>query len=1476
MTDRRPPPELAGRAPARPTSSGSGGRARTTAPSSGGRAGRGTTCWRTEEPCLLWALARAHFADGGVAGLPGLRRRPAERTRAGVPPGQGPRAGRRGADHGRRRRARALRRARRPRPRHRRAAPRRPRSRRRGASPDRARALEQLGRVRRGRRSSRSSARSSRVRTPTSRSPGCSSEHGYEHVLPPLAELAPRRHRPRGRSAPFLVGAVEGWHLARTSVRDLLASRLLARATPGPTSPPTPSASAPCSPGCTSPWPRRGVARPATPAAWAAEMRRPPRRPRRASTGARDGRGSSALATTSWRRTTDAGRPDPHPRRPPPRPGDQGRHRLARARLRGRAGSAARRSLHGVVAAARRRRHAAVVPLRRRRRSGRLGRRDAELDELAAAWEERNREAFLDALPRPRRHRRAAARPTRPPRASCSPPSSSTRRSTRWATSSGTARTRSTSRWRASSGWSRRPPVTALADDLRRFHAGDSPPALGAARRPPPRRRRRHALPVWAPKRAGGLGRRATGTAGPRAPTRCSASTAPACGRPASVAGPGRTSTSWPSSAPTAPPTCHADPDGERWAEVGWQRQCGVRQPARVGRRRVDGGPPRASTRSSDAAQRLRGAPRVVAAAPRRSLPRLPRAGAAPRRPRRRARLHPRRAAARRRAPLRAVVGLPGHRLLRARPAASGRPTTSAGSSTTSTSAASACSSTGCRPTSRRTSGPWRASTARRSTSTPTPGGPSTPTGARSSSTSPGPRCAASSIANALFWLERAPRRRPARRRRRLDALPRLLAGRRRVDARTAHGGNEDLDAVAFLQELNAVVHDEVPGALVDRRGVHRLGRRQPAGRRGRPRVHPQVEHGLDARHARLLVDDPQRPPLAPRPAHLRAHLRVGGALRAAAVARRGRAPQEAAARQDARRRRRGAVRRPPGAATRGCGRTPASSCSSWARELAEEREWSHDRELDWGRLDDPLPAGVAAPGRRRSTPSRRAHPALHAGRRRPARVRLAVGRRGRGAHVRLRALVARAPTRSSSWSPTCPTRPPALPRRAGARARWRGTRSSPPTTSRFGGADAGRRRARGGAHAVAGSPALGRARAARPVRHLPGAGAPMTEPTCSSSTGTSTNRRGRTPGRARCPSSPSAAPFHDWNERITAECYRPNGWVSIAGADGGAEVVSTYEHLSFNVGPTLLSWLEAHHPDVYERILAADRRTGRAIAQAYGHAILPLCNERDLRTQVRWGQADFAHRFGRPADGHVAPRDGGQRRGARRSWPRRASASRSSRPSRSPACGRSPAADVDGRTATSTRTTPTPPLDTSRPLRWRHPDRADLGVDLVVYDGALAHALAFSEPTQRDDHRRGGRPRRPDGGLVAAATDGETFGHHHQGAERGAGARARRRGAGARHRRRRRSPSCSPTARPPTRRGCARAPGPARTASGAGRSDCGCSHRRRRRAGPRPGERRCARPSTCCATGASRSSTGVARRCCAIRGRRATPTSTC
>ncbi|MHC4990529.1 MAG: DUF3536 domain-containing protein, partial [Planctomycetota bacterium] len=125
-----------------------------------------------------------------------------------------------------------------------------------------------------------------------------------------------------------------------------------------------------------------------------------------------------------------------------------------------------------------------------------------------------------------------------------------------------------------------------------------------------------------------------------------------------------------------------------------------------------------------------------------------------------------------------------------------------------------------------------------------------------------------------------------------------------------------------------------------------------------------------------------------------------------------------------------------------------------------------------------------------------------------------------------------------------------------------------------------------------------------------------------------------------------SAYPYHDWNERITDECYRPNARSRILDDAGRiVKIVNNYSRISFNFGPTLLSWLEVHEPDVYDAIIQADRESrtrfsghGSALAQAYNHLIMPLASERDRRTQIVWGIRDFEHRFGRRPEGMWLP----------------------------------------------------------------------------------------------------------------------------------------------------------------------------------------------------------------------------------------------
>ena len=121
-----------------------------------------------------------------------------------------------------------------------------------------------------------------------------------------------------------------------------------------------------------------------------------------------------------------------------------------------------------------------------------------------------------------------------------------------------------------------------------------------------------------------------------------------------------------------------------------------------------------------------------------------------------------------------------------------------------------------------------------------------------------------------------------------------------------------------------------------------------------------------------------------------------------------------------------------------------------------------------------------------------------------------------------------------------------------------------------------------------------------------------------------------------------SAYPYHDWNERIAAECYGPNGTARILSGNGRIrKIINNYSKLSFNFGPTILAWMQDHKPEKYAKVLEADQVSredmqghGSAIAQVYNHMIMPLANGRDKKTQIIWGKQDFEYRFGRRPEG--------------------------------------------------------------------------------------------------------------------------------------------------------------------------------------------------------------------------------------------------
>jgi alpha-amylase/alpha-mannosidase (GH57 family) len=244
----------------------------------------------------------------------------------------------------------------------------------------------------------------------------------------------------------------------------------------------------------------------------------------------------------------------------------------------------------------------------------------------------------------------------------------------------------------------------------------------------------------------------------------------------------------------------------------------------------------------------------------------------------------------------------------------------------------------------------------------------------------------------------------------------------------------------------------------------------------------------------------------------------------------------------------------------------------------------------------------------------------------------------------------------------------------------------------------------------------------------------------------------------------PDAAPFHDWNERIHAECYAPNTAVRIQTANGSDELVNDYANISFDFGPTLLSWLERQHPATYSRIIAADAESlarfnghGSAIAQAYNHAILPLCNERDRLTQIRWGLVDFRHRFGREAEAMWLPEtacndevldsliDHGLRYVILA--PQQAARIRQS--------GGMPESWEE-----KTKDT----IDTSISYRRYHRDSSGKSLAVFFYDPEIAHAIAFEAALSSSAalaERIAGRP--GSGAMVNVATDGESYGHHHK-----------------------------------------------------------------------------------------------------------------
>ncbi len=244
-----------------------------------------------------------------------------------------------------------------------------------------------------------------------------------------------------------------------------------------------------------------------------------------------------------------------------------------------------------------------------------------------------------------------------------------------------------------------------------------------------------------------------------------------------------------------------------------------------------------------------------------------------------------------------------------------------------------------------------------------------------------------------------------------------------------------------------------------------------------------------------------------------------------------------------------------------------------------------------------------------------------------------------------------------------------------------------------------------------------------------------------------------------------SAYPYHDWNERITAECYAPNAVSRILDAEGWIlKMVNNYAKMSFDCGPTLLAWLQDKAPEVYRAVLHADRESqgafsghGSAMAQAYNHMIMPLANRRDKETQVSWGIRDFEHRFGRSPEGMWLPEtavdletlDIMARHGVRFTI----LAQHQAKQVRS-LTKRGPWQDASQG-----------PIDPTMAYRVDLPSGRNVAV--FFYDGPISRAVAFEGLLTRGEsfaHRllKGFNEERTWPQLMHIATDGESYGHHH------------------------------------------------------------------------------------------------------------------
>jgi alpha-amylase/alpha-mannosidase (GH57 family) len=244
-----------------------------------------------------------------------------------------------------------------------------------------------------------------------------------------------------------------------------------------------------------------------------------------------------------------------------------------------------------------------------------------------------------------------------------------------------------------------------------------------------------------------------------------------------------------------------------------------------------------------------------------------------------------------------------------------------------------------------------------------------------------------------------------------------------------------------------------------------------------------------------------------------------------------------------------------------------------------------------------------------------------------------------------------------------------------------------------------------------------------------------------------------------------TAHPYHDWNERITAECYEPNATSRILDENNVIKnIINNYSRISFNFGPTLLSWMETYATETYEAILEADKQSitnfgghGSAVAQVYNHIIMPLANRRDKETQILWGIRDFEYRFKRKPEGMWLAETAVDsetlellaEHGIKFTIlaPRQAKAVRK--------IGTEVWTEVNDRS-----------VNTKKVYQYSLPGGQSIA--LFFYDGDISQAIAFNG-LLNDGKRFAERLLSPlnfqtsESELVHVATDGETYGHHHK-----------------------------------------------------------------------------------------------------------------